>query len=314
MKSYMKMCITICMMTTVETYHYAADSTNSWMHSIKEKVGMAPQKEVKKEMSLSLAENIAVGGIVGAAEVAFPGQMLSYAMNQAIKKEAFVLTKSYAGFTANALGQMPIVAMQKVVQVMGSDKLEKWQGSSLSEKQKIGISYLAGVAGAMIDTPCNAIQLFLQDKANIGKTTRHAIKELGAKAYRGFGANALMKEGPFAVGYQYLAGKCRAGVQPYVGDNMSATALGGSIAGVVTAVVTQPGAVIRNKMQSDLCGDRSMYSSIWSTAQKIYKEGGARALFTGLKQRGVRVAIAVPLYVAYTKALEAKLKMIKKVD
>lgn len=269
-------------------------------------------ESVVEKPSFGLVENILIGGVVGAAEVAMPGQMLSYAMNCAIKNESFILAQSYAGFAANAVGQMPIVAMQKVVQVMGTDRLEKWQGCALSEKQKIAMSYLAGVAGAVIDTPCNAVQLFLQDKLNAGKTTRQAIEALGTKSFRGFGANAFAKEGLFAVGYQYLAGKATQAVSPYVGNNIGAAALGGSAAGVVTAVATQPGAVIRNRMQSDLFRDKSMYKNAWQTAKQICQKEGVAGLFKGLTARGTRVAIAVPLYVFYTTAIETKLKEIKK--
>lgn len=305
-----------CMLASFHINQCSESKFSNW----KDRLGIKLPKEVSKKKinehqeqpSFGLLENIAIGGFVGAAEIAMPGQMLSYAMNCAIKNEPFVLAKSYAGFTANALGQMPITAMQKIVQVMGSKQLESWQGCSLSERQKIAMSYLAGVAGAVIDTPCNAVQLFLQDKVNAGKTTRQAVKELGAKSFRGFGANAFAKEGLFAVGYQYLAGKTTQAVKPYVGDGIGAAALGGSAAGIVTAIATHPGAVIRNTMQSDLFRDKSVYKNAWQTAKYICRQEGFSGLFKGLKARGARVAIAVPLYVAYTTGIEAKLQHLKK--
>lgn len=268
--------------------------------------------EQQKKLYLGLVESIAIGSVVGAAEVAMPGQMLSYAMNCAIKNEPFIFSKSYAGFMVNALGQMPITALQKGAQFVGSQQVETYQGRSLSEIQKIVISYFSGVAGAVIDTPCNAIQLFLQDKAHIGKTTRQAIKELGSKSFRGFGVNAFAKEGLFAVGYQYLAGKATHKLNPYVGDNIGAVALGGSVAGIITAVGTHPGTVIRNMMQSDLSRNKSIYKNGLQAASEICKKDGFAGLFKGLTARGARVAIAVPLYVAYTKAIESQLKEFKK--
>ena len=298
MNNYIKYKIALALIITVGIYKCNDDYGSKNSSIIK----------TGQDYALSLAESVALGGAVGAAEVAMPGQMLSYAMNCTIKGEPFVLSRSYAGFTANALGQMPITAIQKVIQIIGGQQLEKWQNCSLSEKQKIVLSYLAGISGALVDTPSNAVQLFLQSPANSGKTTYQAMKELGAKSFRGFGPNSFIKEGPFAVGYQYLAPKGKGVVEKYIDNDRVATALGGSAAGVVTAVVTQPGAVIRNKMQGDLLTAGLTYPTYWQTVQSIIKKEGAVGFFKGLKARGARVAIAVPLYVYYTTVLENKIK------
>lgn len=263
-------------------------------------------KALPDRKPLSLTESIIVGGTVGAAEVGFPGQILSYAMNQTIRRKPFIAHDCYKGFTVNALGQMPITALQKAVQTKGTEIAQKHQGSHLSDAQKAAISYIAGIAGAMIDTPSNAVQLYMQDPTNTQKSAWESMKDLRIKALRGFAPNAFLKEGPFAVGYQALAPKCREIASEYFGDNIAATAIGGASAGVFTAIATQPGAVLRNKMQSDLYKKR--YSTTWITLQKIYQTEGFQGLFSGLMQRGTRVAIAVPLYVAYTTFLENKLR------
>ncbi|AXK60363.1 MC/SLC25 family protein [Candidatus Chromulinivorax destructor] len=261
------------------------------------------EDQSSEKRPLSLSESIVIGGVVGCLEVAFPGQILVYAMNQKIDKKPFVLSNSYKGFSAHAGGQMPITAMQKVVQVKGSDLLEKWQDRPLSIKQKIAISCCAGIAGAIIDTPCNAVQLFLQKEANAGKNIGDACKELSMKScFKGFTANALLKEAPFAIAYQTSAPQAIEIAKEYVGDNLFAQAIGGSIVGVATAVGTQPGAVIRNRMSNDPHG--VLYTSTLQTVQKIYKEEGAQAFFRGLSARGPRVGIAIPLYVMYGTAME----------
>jgi len=267
---------------------------------------------------LTLTQSIVVGGVVGAAEVAFPGQPLSYAMNQAINKQPFVLRNSYKGVKPNALGQMPITAVQSVVQVKGTQWAQEVKGSELSNWQKAGVSYAAGVGGALIDTPSNAMQLYLQSQANAGKSTAQAMRSLGRNCFRGLAPNALAKEGPFAVGYQFLAPQAQDVAKQYVGDNLMASALGGAAAGVVTAVVTQPGAVVRNRMQGEAVAVASRlegsmvpemkYKTAWQAARKICNEEGAKGLFKGLMARGTRVAIAVPLYVAYTQALKNQIQ------
>lgn len=264
---------------------------------------MCPKDE-SAVRSLSLAESIAVGGVVGAAEVALPGQIFSYGMNQAIKGKKFVWADAYKGGMVNMVSQAPITAVQKVVQVKGSRAIELAQGDELSDAEKVGVSYVAGVAGAVIDTPSNAVQLCMQNEAHGKKTMMQAMCHLKEKCYRGFVANAFLKEGLFAVGYQTLAPKSQEIAKSYVGDNMAATALGGAVAGVVTAVATQPGAVIRNKMQNDPFAT----TSTMQTVKNIFAAQGMTGFFSGLKQRGARVAIAVPLYVAYGTMLENWIK------
>lgn len=268
----------------------------------------------EKPRPLTFTESIFLGGTVGAAEVLFPGQPLSYAMNHAIKQKSKPIAQrtpinwrnSYQGLTANAVGQMPITAVQKAVQVKGSQLTEQTQGQALSTWQKMMVSYMAGVAGAFIDTPSNAIQLHLQKEGNGHKNTLQAAKELGKNCGRGFTVNALLKEGPFAVGYQMLAGEGEKIAQQYVGDNLAATAMGGAGAGVVTAIATHPGAVLRNKIQSDVS------QSIGQVVTNTIKQEGWTAFLTGLPARGTRVAIAVPLYVAYTTFLENLMRKFSK--
>ena len=93
---------------------------------------------------------------------------------------------------------MPITALQKVVQVKNSKLLEEFQSKKLSDAQKASVSFTAGVFGALVGTPSNAVQLYLQNPTNTGKSTTQAVRELGFKGLRrGFTPNAIAKEGPF---------------------------------------------------------------------------------------------------------------------
>jgi len=247
---------------------------------------------------LTFCESIMIGGTVGAAEVAFPGQPLSYAMNQAINGQPLNWRRAYNGVFANAIGQMPITALQKVVQTEGTKHVQGSQSEPLSMTQKAAISYLAGIAGALIDTPSNAIQLYQQDPNNGNKNIWQAIQALGRKNYRGFWANALIKEGPFAVGYQVLAGKGKTIAQEYTDNQEIASIAGGVAAGVVTAAITQPGAVIRNKMQVEET----------NVITGILRNEGFAGFYKGLRARGARIMCAIPLYAIYSSYLENKVK------
>lgn len=264
----------------------------------------AVHNDSKEQRLLTLSESIVVGGIAGAAEVVLPGQLLSYAMNRAIAHEPFRLLESYKGFGANVLGQMPITAMQKLVSTFGHQQMQGLQGRSATDTEALLISSLAGVAGACIDTPCNAIQLYQQRFAERKLSMLQAARKLRGRVFRGFTANALLKEAPFVVGYQLLAHKGKEFAQPYLKKEPHATLVGGVGAGILTALITQPGTVIRNKMQNDLEG---AYTSTVQTMRTIFQQEGFKGFFAGLSQRGVRVAIAIPLYMVYTKCLEEQI-------
>lgn len=247
---------------------------------------------------LTLAESIMIGGTVGAAEVAFPGQPLSYAMNQAIKQKNLNWRHAYKGALANAIGQMPITALQKAVQTQGAQHAQKHQDAPFFEWQKAGISYMTGIAGALIDTSSNAVQLYLQDPSNAKQNTWQAIRALGKNNYRGFWVNSLIKEGPFAVGYQVLAGTGKSMAQKYTDNQTAASIAGGIGAGVITAAITQPGAVIRNKMQAGQT----------DVIENTIRNEGFRGFYKGLTARGIRIMFAIPLYTIYSSYLEDKVK------
>ena len=282
---------------------------------------ISASEPTKQKRALTITESIAVGGLVGVAEVALPGQPLTYATNSIIAAKAqkarglaqpmpkfhtaqipSLIAKSYTGFGANATGQLPITAMQKVIQVKGSELVEKWQDAKLTAMQKTTISLAAGTGGAIIDTPSNAIQLFLQHPDNKGKTNLQAFRTLGTKSMRGFFPNAAFKEAPFTAGYQVLRPECETLTSQVVDDQYAQKVLGGATAGLITAIATQPGTVLRNRMQSDLGGKTTL-----QTAKHIYSHEGFKGFMTGLSARGPRVWIAVPLYGFYSDILTDKI-------
>lgn len=264
----------------------------------------------QNQRSLSAAEGFAVGAAVSGAEVIFPGQILAYATNRAINKKPFVMSDCYRGFSVHFGSIVPIGAVQKMVQTTSSSELQRRQGHELSRWQKACVSYMAGVAGSLIDTPLNAVQLGLQDELYAGKSSRYVMRSLGRNMVRGWAPNAFIKEGPFAVGYQMLAAEGQHTMQNYVQDEHVAQVLGGVGAGVLTALITQPGAVLRNRMQGDLFDvkNKAPYKTTLQTMQQIVKNEGVCGLWSGWKQRSLRMVCAVPLYAAYTSALEHKLR------
>tara|TARA_Y100000588_G_scaffold314633_1_gene342369 strand:- start:1190 stop:2077 length:888 start_codon:yes stop_codon:yes gene_type:complete len=258
-------------------------------------------QEEKKQLDLLSA--IVVGGVAGSGEVLFPGQILSYRMNRKITREPFVWKNCYKGGFANTAAQFPITATQKVIESKASQSLEHYQESHLSFRQKMVISFLAGVGGALIETPSNAIQLYLQSSANNEKSNYQAFKKIGFRnGFRGFSANACMKEGPFAIGYQVLAPQGTKIAKSCLDSDKTSELVGGVSAGVLTAFFTQPGAVIRNEMQKGSCYKE--YATLRSTIYSMYRKEELEAFYKGFVDRGIRIAIAIPLYAKYIKIIE----------
>lgn len=241
----------------------------------------------------------------------FPAQPLTHAI---IKKEGIAtsackpLSVTLSTTALQRLWQAPITTLQKTAQIKTFTWLQSNQNAQgkSSDWQKAGSAFLAGASGALIETPFSSIQLYSQ---NTACPSRSIFSELGFKgSFRGLVPNAVLKEGPFAIGYQFLAPKLKSLMLPYFNTDSSkindsiATAVGGAAAGLITAIATQPGTVMCSKMQSDL--EKNIYKSSWQTAKKIYLDEGVSGFFRGLLQRSSRAAIAVPLCVAYASTLE----------
>lgn len=264
----------------------------------------------EKERPLTFFESSFIGAATASSEVVLPGQILSYGMNQAIKGKPFVFKNSYRGFAANAIGEMPVGAIQRMVQATLSTSLIQSSDEKPSFCKKAIISYMAGIAGALVDTPSNMMQIYKQDDKHAHKSMRQIARELKLKSFRGFVPNAFIKEGVFCFGYQALAPQAEEIVENYTNNQVIKKTVGGIGAGIITAAITQPGAVLRTKMQDGAINLRakSASSTTLQVASDIFKKEGLSGFFKGFLQRGTRIAIAVPLYAAYSSFFEKQLR------
>ena len=249
---------------------------------------------------LTFAESIFAGGLAGAGEVFLPGHILSKWMNQAIKKESMVWKEVHEGFFTNLTAQFAITAVSHSVNVTGSQLIEHVQKSPLTQEQIVVMSLVSGVAAGVVDTISNSIQLRQQRPEGKGEHAIQALSKLGVSSLRGVTPTGI-KEAKFALAWQCAAAQGEDFVAEYIDNKRIAKALGGAGIGVATAVVTHPWAVIRNTMQADV--DAVIYKTTVQTVQKIYTQEGFSGFIKGLSQRGLRVAIAIPLYAEYSKKL-----------
>src|SRR5277367_2429950 len=88
-----------------------------------------------------IIKDIAKGSAMAVGEVLVPGQPLSYWMNRVIDGKQFRFTRSYEGFGPNAIGQMPITAIQVMVESQATQALRAYQHTDPNNAQKLGISF-----------------------------------------------------------------------------------------------------------------------------------------------------------------------------
>lgn len=249
----------------------------------------------ESKKTLNFIQNVAVGSAVGMAEVAFPGQPLSYMANMVVQKKPIELMHSYKGGFANGIGIAPITAIQKVTNAQTTQWIKTAQGANLSDVQKVGVGFGAGVAGAFAATPQEAVSLYQQ---NHNTNASQAAKNLKWSAWRGFTPTAT-RDGLFCAGYQAVEPIMQNMAKSAMGDNKLASVTGSISAGVVTAVASQPFSVVKTLMQGDQ--HKTQYTTTLDTASQVYSRDGVQGLFKGGIARGTRVAIAIPLYAMYTK-------------
>lgn len=254
------------------------------------------QRERRESLDVkpTLGQNIVIGSLTGVTEVAVSGQVLTYMANQIIDKKA--LSKNpmdyYRGSLVNAAGMAPITAIQKVGNTYGQASIRSWQGQELSDMQKTGVAFLAGAASALAATPSESIPVYMQQPENMGISTMQATKNLGLKSLRGFWPTAG-RDGFFTVGYLELAHIVQEKSQAICGESAVVKVGSGIGAGLVTAVVTHPCAVIKTKLQKD--PHSKVYKNSLDVMRRVYAEDGLRGFTKGLSARGTRVTIAIPL-------------------
>ncbi|BDA48617.1 Solute carrier family 25 member 40 [Coccomyxa sp. Obi] len=135
-------------------------------------------------------------------------------------------------------------------------------------------------------------------------TQRGALGRISSM-WRGVGAT-LARDVPFSAIYwsslepirhALLPKNSRASHSEIVAANFAA----GTIGGTVAAAVTTPLDVVKTRTQ--LAEGKAL--PIWATLRQVHREGGTRALFTGVGPRAVRAAPACAIVLASYEVLKA---------
>lgn len=270
--------------------------------------------DASKKQESTILKNVAVGAAAGTTEVVVFGQSASYAMNQMIQGRNIIpknpsrgvvanvaeaVQSSYRGCKANVAGMAPITAIQVAGTEQGNKVVKEWQnGAALSDTQKLCVAATAGAASGIVATPSESIPVNMQKPENKGKTTMQVAKGLGIRGImRGCGPTTG-RDGIFTAGYMSMNAICVEKAKKIVGDNYIAPVAGGIAAGVMTAIATQPLAVVKTNMQAD--PDKKHYHTAFSTVRSVWRANSIKGVYSGLLPRGARIMVAIPVLGAAT--------------
>lgn len=265
-------------------------------------------QEEPADKPLSIAQNVAAGAAAGVIEVFPAGQAFSYFTNQVINNHEFTLDSKkwgnpafpkvislyprdvWRGTLTNAGSMGPITA----IQVAGNAKLQETgkalKGSELTDMEKLMASIAAGAAAGLVATPTEFVPYYMQ---NNNYNTIEALKSMYTKYgpkifFRGLTATSG-RDGVFTAGYTTLTAIFKKRLEGTMNPYM-AQLFAGMAAGVITAGVTQPLHVIARRMQS-----QPKYKNSLATGVDIYKTEGIKGLYNGIKPRGARILVAIPV-------------------
>lgn len=236
-----------------------------------------------------------VGGVSGCIEVLVNHPLMT--IKNCIQEDRRVSLKPkdlYKGIIPNATSMIAIIGSRVIASnfvlytVFG---IQHPQNATLIQKMLSG--YSGGLAASLIAGPVELAILY-QQKHKVNFST--AIIETSGKGERISNLTRGMlaagcRDGFNTVGFFAVVPALKKGILPYCKNDLVASAIAGPIAGVISAVLSQPFDVIKTKQQGTSPVDKSY--SIIKAAELVYKERGAIGFFKGLIPRGTRVASAI---------------------
>ena len=239
------------------------------------------------EKKLSAIENYAVGAFTGLAEVLVtnPLFVIKTKMQQ---NKPWILTPAayYKGAAANALGFMPITAIQ-----VGANK---WIQSTLFNNhptyvQQVGAAFTAGVLSSFISCPVEKVMTLQNDhpKTNLSSLLKGHLQ---AKGLSGFFVGQLatsLREGGFSIFFLATPPVIKSKLKSHGLNDTSSSIIAGVSSGMVATLVTQPADTIKTCQQSAV--DPSL--GFFKTAKSM----AIPTLFKGIVARSSSVILSITL-------------------
>ncbi|MDP3704882.1 MAG: MC/SLC25 family protein [Legionellaceae bacterium] len=239
------------------------------------------------EKKLSTIENYAIGALSGLAEVLVtnPFFVVKTKMQQ---NKSWLLTPTayYKGSTANALGFMPITAIQ-----VGANK---WIQSRIFNNhptymQQVGSAFTAGVLSSFVSCPVERIMILQNDhpKTSVSNLLSWQLKTKGLSGFFVGQLATSLREGGFSVFFLAVLPVIKSKLKSDGLDDASSSVLAGVSSGIALTLITQPVDTIKTTQQSAVDSNLGFF--------KIAKNMTTPTLFKGIVARSSSLVLSITL-------------------
>ncbi len=236
---------------------------------------------------LSTAENYAIGAITGFSEVCITHPLFVIkTKRQQGRPVPIRISALYKGFTANALGFVPITALQ----IGTAQWLDNhFFANTPSVTQQITSAFTAGAISSFLCCPVEMVMTLQNDKP--GSTLTQTIKnQVHTHGISGFFIGQMataLREGCFTVFFLSLTPLLKQYIKPHCTNDTTASLLAGIGSGMGAAIISQPIDTIKTIQQSANRLDLSFFHTTKHLTQAH--------LFTGLFSRSSSIIISITL-------------------
>eukprot|EP00898_Chlorokybus_atmophyticus_P000680 jgi/Chlat1/1612/Chrsp127S01872 len=252
-----------------------------------------------RQAMLTPAADACVGAISGCVEVLL--MQPAVAWKNALQ-DGYTLSLAprnlYRGLGVNLASISPITAVQFGVDSALATAYTKLTGiEEASPVTRIALSAAAGGASAAVSTPAELVMI-QQQKAGgtMGDTARRVARSFGGHTlFKGM-APCIFRESVYTAAYlglsPLLKEELMANSRLFQSSQQAASLVSALVSGVTASLLTQPADTIKTRMQAHL-GPHEPYNTTKETAQKVWREGGLRLMYSGIVPRSLRVSVAV---------------------
>ena len=208
--------------------------------------------------------------------------------------------KLYQGLTASVMRQMTYSTVRFGVYDSGKTWLTEGNTLPLPVYQKVGLSVVGGLAGGLVGTPSDIVNVRMQNDLKLPSNLRYNYRHVFHGYYclvtkegprglcRGMNMNlsraVMMTTGQLAVYDQAKTMLISTGV---FGDNVLTHFAASTIAGAAATVLTMPIDVVKTRIMKGLPNEEK---SALRMLAKTYGEEGFQAFFKGITPAFVRLA------------------------
>lgn len=255
------------------------------------------EQDIKKEIWFTEQfKEISAGTFAGCltAVIDQPGIATKNAKQRGITSLTHYFSKNpllfFEGLIINMASIGPITGLQVCADSILSNIFNPQtlfgQGMSASG----GGSIASFIAGPVENIILQQQQVLEYHSKHIGpiQATKNVINTYGWKGlFRGL-ESTILRDGPYTASYLVLTPYFASLAKKYtaIKHDLVTILTGGSTAGILAAVATQPFDVIKTKLQTNLRGDT--YPNFFSTVKAVYTQRGLTGFFDGLIGRGIR--------------------------